>query len=210
MKEFFCFCDYCSCLRILSDWLWGCFRQHLFCGAGCASHREHGSTDGHANHHPAPDAESSEAVEKSLFDPASADYTGSVVEMTDTGFTLSPTVVQRQGADASAAVMAEAGTASSVFSVTCTDDTRYIAIYADGNGSSRQAEGSADMVAGKGLCVYHRHQYGQRFHGGYRCHSEPVKPAVTRALLTVSLGWMALSVWWPLWFLFFGGADPGG
>ena len=45
---------------------------------------------------PAPDAESSEAVEKSLFDPASADYTGSVVEMTDTGFTLSPTVVQRQ------------------------------------------------------------------------------------------------------------------
>lgn len=92
---------------------------------------------------PAPDAE------KSLFDPASADYTGSVVEMTDTGFTLSPTVVQRQGADASAAVMAEAGTASSVFSVTCTDDTRYIAIYADGNGSSRQAEGSADMVQAK-------------------------------------------------------------
>ena len=40
---------------------------------------------------PAPDAESSEAVEKSLFDPASADYTGSVVEMTDTGFTLSQT-----------------------------------------------------------------------------------------------------------------------
>ena len=31
-----------------------------------------------------------------------------------------------------------------------------------------------------------------------------MKPAVTRALLTVSLGWMALSVWWPLWFLFFG------
>ena len=30
---------------------------------------------------PAPDAESSEAVEKSLFDPASADYTGSVVEI---------------------------------------------------------------------------------------------------------------------------------
>lgn len=98
---------------------------------------------------PAPDAESSEGVEESLFDPASVDYSGVVVEMTDTGFTLSPTVVQRQGADASAAVMAEAGTASSVFSVTCTDDTRYIAIYADGNGSSRQAEGSADMVQAK-------------------------------------------------------------
>ena len=102
---------------------------------------------------PAPDAESSEAVEKSLFDPASADYTGSVVEMTDTGFTLSPTVVQRQGADASAAVMAEAGASSSWFSVMCTDDTRYIAIYADGNGSSSQAEGSADMVQA-GAMVY--------------------------------------------------------
>ena len=96
----------------------------------------------------APDAESSEAVEKSLFDPASADYTGSVVEMTDTGFTLSPTVVERLGANASVGVMAEAG-ASSWFSVMCTDDTRYIAIYADGNGSSRQAEGSADMVQAK-------------------------------------------------------------
>lgn len=91
------------------------------------------------------EAESSETEEKSLFDPASADYTGSVVEMTDTGFTLSPTVVERLGANASVAVMAEAGTASQ-FSVMCTDDTRYIAIYADGNGSSSQAEGSADMV----------------------------------------------------------------
>ena len=44
--------------------------------------------------------------------------------------------------------MAEAG-ASSWFSVMCTDDTRYIAIYADGNGSSSQAEGSADMVQAK-------------------------------------------------------------
>ena len=35
-----------------------------------------------------------------------------------------------------------------------------------------------------------------------------MKPAVTRALLTVSLGWMALSVWWPLWFLFFGALTP--
>ncbi len=98
---------------------------------------------------PAPDAESSEAVEKSLFDPASADYTGSVVEMTDTGFTLSPTVVERLGANASVGVMAEAGASSSWFSVMCTDDTRYIAIYADENGSSRQAEGSADMVQAK-------------------------------------------------------------
>lgn len=83
------------------------------------------------------------------FDPASADYTGSVVEMTDTGFTLSPTVVERLGANASVGVMAEAGASSSWFSVMCTDDTRYIAIYADGNGSSRQAEGSADMVQAK-------------------------------------------------------------
>ena len=73
---------------------------------------------------PAPDAESSEAVEKSLFDPASAAYTGSVVEMTDTGFTLSPTVVERLGANASVGVMAEAGASSSWFSVMCTDDTR--------------------------------------------------------------------------------------
>ena len=35
-----------------------------------------------------------------------------------------------------------------------------------------------------------------------------MKPAVTRALITVSLGWMALSVWWPLWFLFFGALTP--
>ena len=35
-----------------------------------------------------------------------------------------------------------------------------------------------------------------------------MKPAVTRALLTVSLGWIALSVWWPLWFLFFGALTP--
>ena len=35
-----------------------------------------------------------------------------------------------------------------------------------------------------------------------------MKPAVTHALLTVSLGWMALSVWWPLWFLFFGALTP--
>ena len=103
---------------------------------------------------PAPDAESSEAVEESLFDPASADYTGSVVEMTDTGFTLSPTVVERLGANASVGVMAEAGASSSSwFSVMCTDDTRYIAIYADGNGSSSQTEGSDDMVQA-GAMVY--------------------------------------------------------
>jgi hypothetical protein len=100
-----------------------------------------------------PEAESSETEEKSLFDPASADYTGSVVEMTDTGFTLSPTVVERLGANASVGVMAEAGASSSWFSVMCTDDTRYIAIYADGNGSSSQAEGSADMVQA-GAMVY--------------------------------------------------------
>lgn len=35
-----------------------------------------------------------------------------------------------------------------------------------------------------------------------------MKPTVTRALLTVSLGLMALSVWWPLWFLFFGALTP--
>ena len=69
--------------------------------------------------------------------------------MTYTGFTLSPTVVERLGANASVGVMAEAGASSSWFSVMCTDDTRYIAIYADGNGSSRQAEGSADMVQAK-------------------------------------------------------------
>ena len=46
MKEFSVF------VITAADWLWGCFRQHLFCGAGYASHREHGSTDGHANHHP--------------------------------------------------------------------------------------------------------------------------------------------------------------
>ena len=102
---------------------------------------------------PAPDAESSEAVEESLFDPASADYSGPVVEMTDTGFTLSPTVVERQGANASVGVMAEAGTSSSWVSVMCTDDTRYIAIYADGNGSSSQTEGSDDMVQA-GAMVY--------------------------------------------------------
>lgn len=94
---------------------------------------------------PTPEAESSSAVEEVLFDPVSADYSGSVVEMTDTGFSLSPTVVERQSENAGVAVMAEAGTASR-FSVTCTDDTRYIAIYADGNGNSSQAEGSADMV----------------------------------------------------------------
>ena len=76
-----------------------------------------------------------------------------MVEMTDTGFTLSPTVVERLGANASVGVMAEAGASSSWFSVMCTDDTRYIAIYADGNGSSSQAEGSADMVQA-GAMVY--------------------------------------------------------
>lgn len=98
---------------------------------------------------PTPETESSETVEKALFDPESADYSGVVVEMTDTGFTFSLMAVEHQGANASADVVAEAGTASSGFSVTCTDDTRYIAIYADGNGSSSQAEGSADMVQAK-------------------------------------------------------------
>ena len=101
---------------------------------------------------PAPDAESSEAVEKSLFDPASADYTGSVVEMTDTGFTLSPTVVERLGANASVGVMAEAG-ASSWFSVMCTDDTRYIAIYADGNGSSVRGRVPPIWCRQRPLCI---------------------------------------------------------
>lgn len=157
---------------------------------------------------PAPDAESSEAVEKSLFDPASADYTGSVVEMTDTGFTLSPTVVERLGANASVGVMAEAGASSSWFSVMCTDDTRYIAIYADGNGQFQSGgRAPADMV--QAWCqVYIT---GSNTDSGFTADtvaSEPVKPTVTRALLTVSLGLIALSVWWPLWFLFFGALTP--
>ena len=100
-----------------------------------------------------PEAESSETEGKNLFDPASADYSGVVAEMMDGGFTLSPTVVERQGANASVGVMAEAGTSSSWVSVMCTDDTRYIAIYADGNGSSSQTEGSADIVQA-GAMVY--------------------------------------------------------
>ena len=35
-----------------------------------------------------------------------------------------------------------------------------------------------------------------------------MKPAVTRALLTIVLGAVALTVWWPLWFLFFGALTP--
>lgn len=35
-----------------------------------------------------------------------------------------------------------------------------------------------------------------------------MKPAVTRALLTVLLGVAALTVWWPLWFLLFGALTP--
>lgn len=90
-----------------------------------------------------PDAESD--PEGMLFDTDSADYFGPVTEMTDTGFCLSPVVVYEQGSNASVAVAAEAGTSAAV-PVICTDDTRYIAIYADGNGNSSQEEGSADLV----------------------------------------------------------------
>lgn len=35
-----------------------------------------------------------------------------------------------------------------------------------------------------------------------------MKPAAARALLTVVLGAAALTVWWPLWFIFFGALTP--
>lgn len=92
---------------------------------------------------PTPEPEA--AAEETLFDPDAADDSGVVVKMTDTGFVLSLTVVEHQGGSAGTAVMAEAGT-SARLSVTCTEETRYIAIYADGNGNSSQAEGCAAMV----------------------------------------------------------------
>lgn len=92
-----------------------------------------------------PVPESDPDTETILFDTDSAAYSGPVTEMTDAGFCMSLMVVEDRGDGAGVAVMAEAGT-SSALPVICTGDTRYIAIYADGNGSSSQEEGSADMV----------------------------------------------------------------
>lgn len=94
---------------------------------------------------PTPQEEASSGEEEILFDTDAADYSGAVAKMTDRGFLLSPTVVSAPGGDTGTAVMAEAGTASR-FSVICTEDTRYIAVYADGNGNSSQTEGTVDMV----------------------------------------------------------------
>lgn len=86
------------------------------------------------------------------FDPAAADYSGHVLEATEGEFLLSPTVVTRQGSGGNVSVMAEAGPSTAI-TVRCDDATRYLAIYADGKGSSRQEAGGAAMV-GKDAFVY--------------------------------------------------------
>ena len=74
------------------------------------------------------------------FDPAAADYRGSVTELTDTGFLLNPAVM------AGAGVMASAGGGDTEMAVYCDSDTTYLAVYADGAGNSRQEPGDAGLV----------------------------------------------------------------
>lgn len=85
------------------------------------------------------------ATQSALFDVDAAAYDGLVEEQTDTGFLLCPTVVDSQSAGSDGCVMAQADTGSA-FAVTCPEDTCYLAIYADGNGTSRQEEGTAEMI----------------------------------------------------------------
>lgn len=88
-----------------------------------------------------PSPEISSAPGDPLFDPSTADYTGVVTELTDTGFLLSPTAVTGGGTG----VMASAG-GSAALPVLCTENAEYIAIYAGADGSARQEAGSADLI----------------------------------------------------------------
>ena len=92
---------------------------------------------------PAPSPEPSADAAPALFDPAAADYTGNVVEMTDTGFLLNPAVVMNTNGTSA---LASAGGGSITLPVLCSDSTEYIALYAGTDGSSRQEPGTAGLV----------------------------------------------------------------
>ena len=90
---------------------------------------------------PAPDAADGGG---DRFDPKTADYTGTVTELTDTGFLLSPTEVVSRGAGYG--ILAEGASGSAEIPVACTEATSYIALYAGADGSSRQEPGTADLL----------------------------------------------------------------
>lgn len=107
---------------------------------------------------PAPESSGSGAPV--LFDPEAADYRGNVTEATDTGFLLAPAEVEEMDGTK---VMASAGGGRASLPVLCSEETDYVAIYADTDGNSRQEAGDAGMIA-PGAFVY---LTGSRTDGGF-------------------------------------------
>lgn len=97
---------------------------------------------------PAPESSGSGAAV--LFDPEAADYRGNVTEATGTGFLLAPAEVEEMDGTK---VMASAGGGRASLPVLCSEETDYVAIYADTDGNSRQEAGDAGMIA-PGAFVY--------------------------------------------------------
>lgn len=75
------------------------------------------------------------------FDPAAAAYRGNILDLTGSGFTLAVAQVTQAGDNAAA--LSSTGAALTVQTV---ETTRYIAIYANPDGHSRQEPGTAELL----------------------------------------------------------------